>query len=170
MPAILVRQVLGAIAEFDKTRLVAKLAAARRRKREGTGRKVGGPLSRRLCRSLAGDPDRPRDRPAPALQQLRRQDDLNPPRLARPSDRHSSRDHANALLDFHAPPASSATIAAHWEGRDVKTSEEQPAWAKQRALTSVDRGDFTDAVAGLRADLVMSSDQARLGYKAQVGT
>ena len=40
--AILVRQVLGAIAEFDKTTLVAKLAAARRRKREATGMKVGG--------------------------------------------------------------------------------------------------------------------------------
>jgi hypothetical protein len=39
---VLVRQVLGAIAEFDKTTLVAKLAAARRRKREATGRKVGG--------------------------------------------------------------------------------------------------------------------------------
>jgi DNA invertase Pin-like site-specific DNA recombinase len=31
--ARLVRQVLGAIAEFEKTTLVAKLAAARRRKR-----------------------------------------------------------------------------------------------------------------------------------------
>jgi DNA invertase Pin-like site-specific DNA recombinase len=40
--AVLVRQVLGAIAEFDKTTLVAKLAAARRRKREVTGMKVGG--------------------------------------------------------------------------------------------------------------------------------
>jgi DNA invertase Pin-like site-specific DNA recombinase len=40
--AVLVRQVLGAIAEFDKTTLVAKLAAARRRKREASGRKVGG--------------------------------------------------------------------------------------------------------------------------------
>jgi DNA invertase Pin-like site-specific DNA recombinase len=39
--AILVRQVLGAIAEFDKTTLVAKLAAARRRKR-ATGVKVDG--------------------------------------------------------------------------------------------------------------------------------
>lgn len=48
----------------------------------------------------------------------------------------------------------------------MKTSEEHLAWAKQRALIGVDRGDFTDAVAGLRADLVMSSDQARLGYKA----
>jgi hypothetical protein len=36
-----VRQVLGAIAEFDKTTLVAKLAAARRRKR-ATGVKVDG--------------------------------------------------------------------------------------------------------------------------------
>ena len=40
--AVLVRQVLGAIAEFDKTTLVAKLAAARRRKRKDTGRKVEG--------------------------------------------------------------------------------------------------------------------------------
>jgi hypothetical protein len=40
-----VRQVLGAVAEFEKTTLVAKLAAARRRKREVTGRKVGGRLT-----------------------------------------------------------------------------------------------------------------------------
>ena len=35
--AVLVRQVLGAIAEFDKASTVAKLAAARKRKREATG-------------------------------------------------------------------------------------------------------------------------------------
>jgi DNA invertase Pin-like site-specific DNA recombinase len=40
--AILVRQVLGAIAEFEKTTLVAKLAAARKRKRAATGEKVEG--------------------------------------------------------------------------------------------------------------------------------
>jgi DNA invertase Pin-like site-specific DNA recombinase len=40
--AVLVRQVLGAIAEFEKTTLVAKLAAARRRKRISTGEKVEG--------------------------------------------------------------------------------------------------------------------------------
>ncbi len=40
--AILVRQVLGAIAEFEKATLVAKLAAARRRKRMATGKKVEG--------------------------------------------------------------------------------------------------------------------------------
>jgi DNA invertase Pin-like site-specific DNA recombinase len=40
--AVLVRQVLGAIAEFDKTTLVAKLAAARTRKRKATGLKVEG--------------------------------------------------------------------------------------------------------------------------------
>jgi DNA invertase Pin-like site-specific DNA recombinase len=39
--AVLVRHVLGAIAQFDKTTLVAKLAAARRRKR-ATGVKVEG--------------------------------------------------------------------------------------------------------------------------------
>ena len=40
--AILVRQVLGAVAEFEKATLVAKLAAARRRKRMATGKKVEG--------------------------------------------------------------------------------------------------------------------------------
>jgi DNA invertase Pin-like site-specific DNA recombinase len=40
--AVLVRQVLGAVAEFEKTTLVAKLAAARRRKRTATGEKVEG--------------------------------------------------------------------------------------------------------------------------------
>jgi DNA invertase Pin-like site-specific DNA recombinase len=39
--AVLVRQVLGAIAQFEKTSLVAKLKAARDRKRERTG-KCGG--------------------------------------------------------------------------------------------------------------------------------
>jgi DNA invertase Pin-like site-specific DNA recombinase len=56
--AVLVRQVLGAIAEFDKTTLVAQMAAARRRKRKATGRKVGGRKShartgRTSSRSLA---------------------------------------------------------------------------------------------------------------------
>jgi hypothetical protein len=56
----------------------------------------------------------------------------------------------------------------------MKSREEQLAWAKQRALICADMGRFSDAVAGLRADLaenpltkgVMSSDQARRGYKA----
>jgi hypothetical protein len=56
----------------------------------------------------------------------------------------------------------------------VKSREEQLTWAKQRALICVDMGDFSDAVAGLRADLdehpltkgVMSSDQALRGFKA----
>jgi DNA invertase Pin-like site-specific DNA recombinase len=39
--AVLVRQVLGAIAQFEKTTLVAKLVAARKRKREATGRCEG---------------------------------------------------------------------------------------------------------------------------------
>ena len=58
----------------------------------------------------------------------------------------------------------------------MKSREDQLTWAKQRALICVDIGDFADAVAGLRADLdenpltkgVMSSDQARRGYKAAV--
>lgn len=40
--AVLVRQVLGAIAQFEKASLVAKLRGARERKRERTGKKVGG--------------------------------------------------------------------------------------------------------------------------------
>ena len=56
----------------------------------------------------------------------------------------------------------------------MKSREEQLTWAKQRALICVDMGDFTDAVAGLRADLaenpmtkgLMSSDRALRGYKA----
>ena len=56
----------------------------------------------------------------------------------------------------------------------MKSREEQLTWAKQRALICVDVGHFSDAVAGLRADLdenpltkgVLSSDQARRGYKA----
>lgn len=39
--AVLVRQVLGAIAEFEKANLVAKLAAARKRKRAATGKCEG---------------------------------------------------------------------------------------------------------------------------------
>lgn len=41
--AVLVRQVLGAIAQFEKASLVAKLHAARKRKAERTGKKCGGP-------------------------------------------------------------------------------------------------------------------------------
>jgi hypothetical protein len=58
----------------------------------------------------------------------------------------------------------------------MKSREEQLTWAKQRALICVDMGHFSDAVAGLRADLdenpltkgVVSSDQARRGYKAAI--
>jgi hypothetical protein len=50
--------------------------------------------------------------------------------------------------------------------KTMKSREEQLTWAKQRALICVGVGRFADAVAGLRADLDMSSDQARLGYKA----
>jgi hypothetical protein len=35
----------------------------------------------------------------------------------------------------------------------LKSREEQLTWAKQRALICVDMGKFSDAVAGLRADL-----------------
>ena len=40
--AVVVRQVLGAIAQFEKASLVAKMKAARDRKRAETGEKVGG--------------------------------------------------------------------------------------------------------------------------------
>jgi hypothetical protein len=56
----------------------------------------------------------------------------------------------------------------------MKSREEQLSWAKQRALACVERGSFSDAVAGLRADLahnpmtqgVIASEQAMRGYKA----
>jgi len=41
LTAVLVRQVLGAIAQFEKAGLVAKLAAARKRKRIATGKCEG---------------------------------------------------------------------------------------------------------------------------------
>src|ERR1700733_3575756 len=40
--AVLVRQVLGAVAQFEKATTVARLAAARRRKSAATGMKCGG--------------------------------------------------------------------------------------------------------------------------------
>jgi hypothetical protein len=40
------------------------------------------PLGRRQCRSAVGDPDSLRGRQTALLQQLRRQDDINQPRLA----------------------------------------------------------------------------------------
>jgi DNA invertase Pin-like site-specific DNA recombinase len=43
--AVLVRQVLGAVAQFDKATTVARLAAARRRKSEATVMKCGGQKS-----------------------------------------------------------------------------------------------------------------------------
>ena len=63
--AVLVRQVLGAVAEFEKTTLVAKLAAARRRKRMATGEKVEGARAtarraRTLWRWQSGSPARNR--------------------------------------------------------------------------------------------------------------
>ena len=58
----------------------------------------------------------------------------------------------------------------------MKSREEQLTRAKQRALICVDMGQFSDAVASLRADLdanpltkgVMSSDHARRGYTAAI--
>ena len=64
--AVLVRQILGAVAQFDKTMTVAKLRGARERKRRKTGAKVEGrkslaekrPKAVALARELSGQ--RPR--------------------------------------------------------------------------------------------------------------
>jgi hypothetical protein len=56
----------------------------------------------------------------------------------------------------------------------MKSREEHLTWVKQRALICVSMGRFSDAVAGLRADLadtpltksVVSSENAMRGYKA----
>ena len=58
----------------------------------------------------------------------------------------------------------------------MKSREEQLAWAKQRALICADIGRFSDAVAGLRADLdenpltkgLVSSERAMRGYRAAI--
>jgi hypothetical protein len=58
----------------------------------------------------------------------------------------------------------------------MKSREEQLAWAKQRALICADMGRFSDAVAGLRADLdenpltkgLVSSERAMRGYRAAI--
>ena len=50
--AKLIRQVLGAVAEFEKSALVAKLRAARERKKKGGGHSVG-------CYRFGQHPDRP---------------------------------------------------------------------------------------------------------------
>jgi DNA invertase Pin-like site-specific DNA recombinase len=52
--AVLVRQVLGAVSQFEKATLVAKLAASRRRKRQETGRCEGPPpIAERLPEVVA---------------------------------------------------------------------------------------------------------------------
>ena len=59
--AVLIRQVLGAVSQFEKAALVAKLRAARERKAKLTGQKVGGrksvqeasPETAALARKLA---------------------------------------------------------------------------------------------------------------------
>ena len=71
-------------------------------------------------------------------------------------------------LDIRASAPARRTI-----GR-MKSREEQLTWAKQRALICVSMGRFSDAVAGLRADLadtpltksIVSSEHAMRGYKA----
>ena len=47
--AVLLRQILGAVAQFEKTSLVAKLKGARQRKRRETGRCEGRPTSQRVA-------------------------------------------------------------------------------------------------------------------------
>jgi DNA invertase Pin-like site-specific DNA recombinase len=51
--AVLVRQILGAIAQFEKTNLVAKLRGARERKRRATGRCEGPKPAPTEARALA---------------------------------------------------------------------------------------------------------------------
>jgi Transposase domain (DUF772) len=76
----------------------------------------------------------------------------NPPpsRAAPPSGRrrHSG---PRPLVAFGA--CTRASAPARWTIGRMKSREEQLTWAKQRALICVDVGHFSDAVAGLRADL-----------------
>ena len=72
------------------------------------------------------------------------------------------------------PVGGTVTVkVTNWREAD---REEQLTWAKQRAIICVAMGHFSDAVAGLHADLaenpltkgVVSSNQARHGYKAAI--
>lgn len=102
--ATLIRQVLGAVAEFEKTAMVAKLRAARTRKRSETGSCEGVP-------AYGSDPRRPEEaRIVSEVRRLRRAnpktgkhrsaaaiaDELTrlglPTRLGRPWSRHSVRE------------------------------------------------------------------------------
>ena len=79
------------------------------------------------------------------------------------------------IKEFSAPFAADPPGGPRKTSR-VKSRDEHLTWAKQRALVNVGRGDFTRAVAGLRADLdehpltkgLVSSEQARRGFKAAV--
>lgn len=51
--AVLIRQILGAVAQFEKTSLVAKLAGARMRKRALTGRCEGRKPAPEATRAMA---------------------------------------------------------------------------------------------------------------------
>jgi hypothetical protein len=69
---------------------------------------------------------------------------------------------------LRAKSLSGEAMAFQTFGR-MKSREEQLTWAKQRALICVGVGRFSDAVAGLRADLgkgAISSEHAMRGYKA----
>ena len=111
------------------------------------------PIGRRQRRRPARDRDGPQGRPAPTVRRVRRQDGIDPTCMA------------------HGPDVMGCQTIDR-----MKSREEQLTWAKQRALICVDMGHFSDAVAGLSADLdenpltkgVVSSDQARRGYKAAI--
>ena len=47
----------------------------------------------------------------------------------------------------------------------MKSREEQLSWAKQRALICVDMGGFSDAVAGLPADLAENPRNGGAGFE-----
>ena len=73
--ATMVRQILGAVAEFQKSELVAKLAGARARKAAATGKPCGGRKSLTdldpTLRGVAREAYRkPRGKPRPSLRQV----------------------------------------------------------------------------------------------------
>jgi hypothetical protein len=66
------RQVAGAFAKYEKTRLVEKVAAVRRRKREDAGRCEGGKTRLQRLEELRQIQMRPAETPAVAVQDRRR--------------------------------------------------------------------------------------------------
>jgi len=103
--ARMVRQILGAVAEFDKAMTVAKLRGARERKRRKTGAKVEGRKTYAEKRSELVALARELARPPKALREVRHyaRSPLNWPRVATQRRRESRTARVRCRRCLHRP-------------------------------------------------------------------